>query len=150
MTEPRHDEGPTVRAAETSEPIVRYPENHVLAIVDTESQLESAVHALESSGFLDAEVSVACGRSAADLLNANTGRRGLTNLVIRVASRLGLQNEESETKDQYEAALRDGQFVVAVLAPTDERKALAAELLGSHGARFINFLGRFSIERLGR
>jgi hypothetical protein len=150
MSDPRHDEDPSVRATETSEPIVRYPENHVLAIVDSEPQLESVVQALESSGFLDTEVSIACGQSAADLLNAHTGRRGLTDLVIRVANRLGLQNEESETKDRYETALRDGQFVLAVLAPTDARKELAAQLLTSHGAHFVNFLGRFSIERLSR
>jgi hypothetical protein len=61
-----------------------------------------------------------------------------------------MQDEETETKDRYEKALRDGEYVVFVLAPTDERKELAAQLLASGGAQFVNYLGRLSIERLSR
>ena len=122
----------------------------MLSIIDTREQLEAVTQALEASGFLDAEISVTCGQAAADALRVSTGRSGLTDLVIRVASRLGLQNEESETKDRYEQALRDDQFVVGVLASTDARKELAAQLLATRGAHFINYLGRFSIERLRR
>jgi len=52
------------------------------------------------------------------------------------------------TKDAYEQALREHHYVVAVLAPTDARKELASQLLASGGGRFINFLGKFSIERI--
>lgn len=150
MSDPRQHQDTSPRSSDHQEATVRYPENEVLSIVDTRDQLETVTRALEASGFLNAEISVACGQAAADDLKANTGRSGLTDLVIRVANRLGLQNEESETKDRYEQALRDDQFVVAILAPTDTRKELAAQLLATHGAHFINYLGRFSIERLGR
>jgi hypothetical protein len=150
MNNPRSDRDASLRAGSEPDQVIRYPEGNVLAIVDTRDQLESLVQSLLSSGFLDNEVSVATGRAAAEALNANTGRSGLTHLVILAANRLGLQNEESETKGRYEEALHSEQFVVAVLAPTDARKELAAQLLASHGGRYINYLGRFSIERLGR
>ena len=150
MSDPRQHQDTSPRPGDNTDTTVQYPEKEVLSIVDTREQLEAVTQALRASGFLDTEISVTCGQAAADTVRASTGRSGLTDLVIRVARRLGLQNEESETKDRYEQALRDDQFVVAVLAPTDARKELASQLLATHGAHFINYLGRFSIERLGR
>ena len=150
MGDPRQHQDASSDAAVQKELTVQYPVNEVLSIVDTRDQLEAVTKALEASGFLKTEITVACGQATADAVKASTGRSGLTDLVIRVATRLGLQNEETETKDRYEQALRDDQFVVGVLAPTDARKELAAQLLATHGAHFINYLGRFTIERLGR
>ena len=148
MNDPRTDRNVSRDTSAGGEFIAQYPENHVISVIDTRDQLESAVRSLESSGFLEKEISVLCGQAAADALAETTGRGGLTNIVIRVARSLGLQDEESETKDRYETALRDGQYVVAVMTPTDARKELAAQLLASHGGHLISFLGRRTIEHL--
>jgi hypothetical protein len=39
---------------------------------------------------------------------------------------------------------------VAVLAPTEERKDLAADVLRRCGGRFINFFGQLKVERIAR
>jgi hypothetical protein len=150
MTEPRTDRDATPKSAGQSAERVIYPTNHVVAVVDTPEQLTAAVTALTGAGFLESEVEVGSGRALADAVGASTGRTGLANLAIRVAERLGAADDEMMVKDQYEQALRDRRFVVSVLAPTDERKALAAQLLRDHGGHFINFLGRFSIEPMRR
>lgn len=124
---------------------VRYPTNHVVGVVDTAEQLKSAVTALTGGGFLASEVEVVCGPAAADALAKSTGRTGLTNLAMRVAERFGVWDDEMEMKARYEQALRDGRFLVSTLAPTEERRALAARILEDHGGHLINFLGRFSI-----
>jgi hypothetical protein len=129
---------------------VRYPTNHVLAVIDSADQLLSAARALKDGGFLDSEIEVTCGQAAADALDANTGRTGLAHLAIRLAERLGATDEEMETKERYEQALRDGRFVVSVPTPTEERKQRAAQILRDHGAYFVNFMGRFAIEVLHR
>lgn len=49
---------------------------------------------------------------------------------------------------RYEDALRAGSFVLSILAPTEERKERAAETLHAQGARFVNFMGRFTSERI--
>jgi len=146
MSNPHRD--PSVQPTDTSEPIVQYPENHVLAIVDTRDELVALLSVLKSTGFLDSEVSVVSGQSAAERLSESTGRTGFADLVIRLGRRLGLKNDEGEMKEQYETALRDGHYVVAVFVPTDARKELAAQLLASKGGHFVNFLGRLMIERL--
>ena len=148
MTEPRTDRDISPGAAPQSAEFVRYPENHVVGVVDTPDQVRSAVDALSNAGFRTSEISVTSGRAAADALDASTGRTGLANLAIRIAERIGIANDEMEAKDRYEQALRDGQFTVSVLAPTDERKDVAANVLREHGGHFITFLGRRTIEFL--
>ena len=71
---------------------------------------------------------------------ASTGRTGLAGLAIRIAEKLGIENDEMAAKEHYEQALRDGRFLVAVSAPTDERRALAASLLRENGGHFVKLL----------
>lgn len=129
---------------------LRYPEDRVLAIVDSVDDVTAVVGELTRSGFLRSEVTVMHGPAAADKLGASTGRTGLADFVMRLVSSIGLPNDETKVKDAYEDALRDGRFVVLVLAPTDERKTLAGRALRAHGGRFINFMGRFLIEDMPR
>jgi hypothetical protein len=127
-----------------------YPTNHVVAIFDTADQTGCALDALLGGGFLEAEVDVNRGAEDADRLAAGTGRRGLQDWFIRLTGSVGLKNAETEMKERYEQALRDNRSVVAVLAPTDERKVLAADVLRKCGGRFINFFGPLSVERIER
>ena len=107
-----------------------------------------ALEALSTGGFLASEVTDACGEREADRLRASSGRTGLLGHVLRVAEQIGIPNDELETKERYEQALRDGQVVLMVLAPTEERKMRAADLLRAHSGHFINFLGRFTREEI--
>jgi hypothetical protein len=127
---------------------VLYHENHVIGILDTPEAGEAAVHALADSAFLESEVTLTCGVERADRLRASSGRSGLIGRVLRVVDRFGGGGEELEARHQYEQALRDGGVNVLVLAPTEERKKLAAAVLQQHGGHFINFFGRLTIEKL--
>ena len=131
----------------SGEPI-RYPTYNVVGVLDTSNQLAAAVTDLTSGGFLESEISVAHGSDAADRVDATTGRGGITGLAIRVAQSLGLQNEESEFKDHYEEAMRSGQFVIRVAAPSDERKDRATEILKQHGAHSVTYYGKYTIQKL--
>jgi hypothetical protein len=150
MTEPHADRDAAPESRRQPSELLHYPTNHVVAIVDTPERATAALTALAGGGFSGSEVVVGCGREVADALDATSGRTGLANLAIRVAERLGTPFEETEVKERYEEALRDGKIVLSVLAPDGERKERAAELLAEHGAHFINYLGRFSIETIQR
>jgi hypothetical protein len=128
---------------------VSYPALHVVAILDTPDQTNRALDALLAGGFLESEVDVSRGIESADRLAAGTGRRGLQDWFIRVTGSVGLKNAETEMKDRYEQALRDRRTVIAVLAPTDERKDLAVEIIRSSGGHFINYFGQLNVERIG-
>ena len=90
---------------------VRYPENRVVGLLATTEQLESAVGALTSGGFL-----------ASEKLRANTGRSGLAHLAMRFAESIGMPNDETAIKNQYADELGSGQLLLTVLAPREERR----------------------------
>jgi hypothetical protein len=127
---------------------VDYPTHHVIAILETADQVDCALDGLLGGGFLESEVELNRGPADADRLAAGSGRRGLQDWLIRLAGSVGLKNAEIEMKERYERALRDRRTVIAVLAPTDERKRLAGEVLRGCGGHFVNFFGQLNVERL--
>jgi hypothetical protein len=131
--------------ANSHEPI-RYPTNHLLAVVDTRDQATAAINALTSGGFMDSEIELGTGAANADLLDSSTGRSGLAGMLIRLAERIGISDEEMETKDRYEQAMRDNRFVIAIVAPTGDRKQRATEILKEHGAHTMAFFNKHTIE----
>jgi hypothetical protein len=132
--------------ADTSADRTRYPENHVVAVLDTKAQVTNAIAALTSGGFMDSEIQYGTGATDADELGASTGRTGLAALLVRLAERIGVADEEMEMKHRYERAMRDNKFVVSVAAPTDERKQRATEILRAHDAHAIAYYGKRTIE----
>jgi hypothetical protein len=125
---------------------VRYPEDRVVGLLDTMEQLESAVDALTSGGFLPSEIDVVHGAAASEKLRENTGRSGLTHLAMRFAESIGLPNDETAIKNQFADGLGKGQLLVAVLAPTEERRRVAGRILEEHGGTNVRFFGRYTIE----
>lgn len=117
--------------------------HHVLAIIDTATEIGCAVDGLVHAGFLESEVELTRGIEEA-------GPRGVADLLIRIAQGPGIRHAGAEMKERYEAALGEGSAVLAVLARTEERKKLAARVLHDCGAHFINFFGPSSIERIAR
>ena len=117
------------------EPSVAYPLNHVISIMPTEKEAITAFDTLIANGFPEAEVTLISGPELADRIGSWTvsGRAPERPLVAR---------------DEYVQALRDGHVNVLVLAPTEERKQRAAEILRQQGGHFINFFGRLQVERL--
>jgi hypothetical protein len=126
---------------------IPYPTNHVVGII-ARASADKLVAALHAAGFRDNEVQVQSGEETADQLAASSGHSGVLGAVLRIADRLGIREDELEEKHRYEDALREGDSVVLALAPTPERKEIAGQLMNDHGAHFINFLGRFTSERI--
>ncbi|HEY6826979.1 MAG TPA: hypothetical protein VI259_08975 [Gemmatimonadaceae bacterium] len=141
-----HDARPA--SAEPSRETTRYPTNHIGAVLDSRGAATAAVKALVAGGFLDSEIRLGTGTAAADELDATTGRRGLADLLIRFAEWIGITDEEMETKNRYEQAMRENRFVLAVAAPTADRKERATQILREHAAHTISFFGQHTIEHI--
>jgi hypothetical protein len=141
----RQSGGDAAEQAGSDQDSLQYPTNHVVAILDTQDQTARALDALIQGGFLEPEIELLRGNDEADRLGGDTGRRGLQDWLIRLTG-----SAETEMKDRYEEALRGGNTVVAILAPSDDRKERAAQILNECGGRFINFFGRLNVERIAR
>jgi hypothetical protein len=127
---------------------ISYPTNHIVGILDTQEQTKAVFDALTNSPIPPAEFHIRCGPDAAARLEASTGHKGLVGMLIRVTETLGIPDYEMHVKDGYEKALREGHFLVSVLAPTEERKNLVRNILLGNGAHSVNFMGRSVIETL--
>ena len=127
---------------------IRYPMHHVLAVLDSAQQAHDAVDALTRGGFLETEIGTGTGPDVADRVRETTGRSGFAAMAMRFNQALGIPNEEAEAKARYEQAMRDGRYVVAVLAPTPERREQALAILSEHGAHDVRYFGRFVIRKL--
>ena len=127
---------------------VAYHLNHVISIMPGEKEAVEALESLLANGFMESEVTLTSGQEIADRIAASSGRSGLVGRVLQVVDHFGAGGEEMEARHQYEQALRDGHVNVLVLAPTEERKRRAAEILQQHGGEFINFFGSLTIEQL--
>lgn len=147
MTGPGHHEE-TSESGALGQDAFPYPKNHLLGVVDDRERAASVVAALTSGGFLRSEIHIGTGAATADALDATTGRSGLAAMLTRLAEKIGVTNEEIEAKNQYEEAMRNDRFVIAVAAPTDDRKARALQVLQQHGAHTIAYFGSHTIEHV--
>jgi hypothetical protein len=127
---------------------VAYHLNHVISIMPSEQEAIAALEDLIAGGFMESEVTLTSGPEIADRIASSSGRPGLVGRVLQVVDHFGAGGEEMEARHQYEQALRDGHVCVLVLAPTEERKGRAGDILRQHGGHFINFFGRLAIEQL--
>ena len=148
MSDSQSDPGAFEASTTPTEEQLRYPIDHLIAVIDTSAQLDAVARELKAGGFIASEIGALTGPAAADSIDGTTGRAGMTAALIRLAEWTGLSNEEMEVKDRYERALREHQFVIGVLAASDERKHIAEEILEANGAHFIHYFNRFSIQRV--
>jgi len=144
MANDRSDHGTSGAAGDQSPEQIKYPVNHIVGIINGDTEAARAVKALRAGGFLDSEVHVAAGQAEADALHAQTGRGGLADLAIRFAEFLGVSDDEMETKALYEQAMRDGRFVFVIDTPSEVRRNEAAKILRDHGAHTVNYMGRLA------
>lgn len=71
---------------------LQYPTHHVVAVLDTQQQLDNALEALTRDGILESEIGIGSGTETADRLSATTGRSGFAAHAIRFAEKLGMVN----------------------------------------------------------
>jgi hypothetical protein len=116
---------------------------HVLAIIDTATEIGCAVDSLVQGGFVEADVVLTRGTEEA-------GPRGVADLLNLLAQGLGHRHAGAQMKQRYEEALAEGSAVLAVRVRTEARKKLAARVLHECGAHFINYFGPSDIERIAR
>lgn len=145
MSDPRVDDINERRVRPRDEQPVQYPENRMLAIIDSREQLREAIEALTSGGFLASEIEILHGAAAAKSLQEETGRSGLAHLAMRLAAAIRMPNDELELKSHYADALADGRFLISVLAPSEDRQRIAAQLLRAHGGADVRFFSRYTI-----
>ena len=117
----------------------------VVAVIDEPNQVEEIVHALDSD-LGSVQVNIAQGQEAFQHLS----RRQQSQSFDLMKSLRRLLGQETEHWTQYLEHMRDGRAVVRIpiSESNPQAKGRVANILTKHGARFVNFYGQWTIERL--
>ena len=127
---------------------IGYPNRKVLAVLDDHEAVGRAVRGIEAVGVPPGDVETFAGVEDADRFDATGTKHGLIARLRRVIQ-FSLM-DQLPAMAWYEAALREGRYVVAVR--TSDRRAtlgVVAALAGA-GGHFINRFGRVDTEEFAR
>lgn len=118
----------------------------VVAVIDEPNQVEELVHALDSNLGASLNVAIVQGQEAFQQLS-HSQRKSSFDLMKSLRRLLG---QETEHWTQYLEHMRNGRAVVRIPVSEDntQAKGRIANILTQHGARFVNFYGQWTIERL--
>ena len=127
---------------------IGYPNRQVVAVFDDRAAADRAVQSLRAGGFDPSRIEAYEGAADAERFDATGARHGLLARMRR-AMQFSLM-DQLPAMAWYEAALRDGKWVVAVRTTSRADTLRAVEVLKAAGGHFINRFGRFDTEEFAR
>jgi hypothetical protein len=128
--------------ARQQDAFIAYPTNRVVGVLVDEKQAQAAIEALLRVGFARQDIDILHGEE--DLHRPDTTgaeRRFLAQFQRTLVRTLG---DEHKHLQHYVEDVRAGRCVIMVLAKERDKREAAADTLGTHGAKSVEFYGRWS------
>lgn len=120
----------------------------LLAVVDTNAALDVIVAALKDAGAAVDAIEIFSGDDGAAAFDGRGERSGLAARLLRTVQ-FTLMDQMPDFA-YYEAAAREGRFVISVRTRGEAQSKGAVEIFREHGAHFINRFGLFTTEEYER
>ena len=133
---------------------IAYPTNRVVGTIPDLPQARAAIEALLKAGFAQHDIEILQGEEGLHRQDsAGAEHRFLAQFQRTLSRKLAEYKhlrlgEEFEHLRHFVEDLRAGRCVVMVLAKKREKREAAADILCSHGAKFVEFYGRWSWQEL--
>jgi len=116
------------------------PDNHVIGVLQSSDE-DALRRDLADAGFPDVKV-----MGADDIDREVDPDAEHANPVVRIIYRVvNHLSEQVAYLDQYEAAARMGNRVIAVRVEDDDTAQAAGQILGRHGVVDIRFFGKLAV-----
>lgn len=126
---------------------IPYPTNRVVGIIDDAGDVQGALCDLKSAGFGPDDIRLLTGEAGARRIDIKGDEHGPLAHVVRSVQEV-LGSYEIEHLTRYEQELLAGHFGIGVIARDAEDRGKVSKILKSHHGHFINFYGRWIMERL--
>jgi hypothetical protein len=120
----------------------------LLAVVDTRESLDAIVTSLTEAGIEASAIEVFSGDDGAKAFDGRGERNGPAARLLRTVQ-FTLMDQMPDFA-YYEAAAREGRFVLSIRARGDVQTKRAVAILRQHGAHFINRFALFQTEEYER
>jgi len=124
---------------------IRYPTDHMFAVVNEASAAGEAFAALQAVGIEDDDLSTFTGNAGAIRIDASGTHHGIFARLLRVAQAMSMDGDQSQ---RYEDEARKGHTVIAVHSADPVVRQRALQILKSHGGHYINYYARLHSENL--
>lgn len=120
----------------------------LLSVVDTAEALATTRDALAAEGVDPEAIEIFSGPDGAAAFDASGGRHGPLARLLRTVQ-FTLMDQMPDFA-YYEAAARDGRFVLSIHPRGEAQMRQAVEVLRDNGGHFINHFGLFTTEEFER
>jgi hypothetical protein len=120
----------------------------LLAVVDTKAAPDAIVAALHEAGINEDAIEVFSGDEGAKAFDGRGERNGPAARLLRTVQ-FTLMDQMPDFA-YYEAAAREGRFVLSIKARGDVQTKRTVAILRQHGAHFINRFALFQTEEYER
>jgi hypothetical protein len=120
----------------------------LLAVVDSKATLDAIVAAMKEAGIASDAIEIFSGDDGAKAFDGRGERNGPAARLLRTIQ-FTLMDQMPDFA-YYEAAAREGRFVISVRAKGEEQTRKAVDIFRAHGAHFINRFGLFTTEEYER
>jgi hypothetical protein len=138
--------GPAASSGDETSDFIYYPTDKVVGIIDDPDDAQAAVSDLKAAGFTADEIEVLAGEQGARRIDSTGREHGVLARIVRSIQKIG--NYESDHVKRHEQELLAGHFGVGVTAKKEKDRERVRQILKSHNAHFINFYGRWAMQRL--
>jgi hypothetical protein len=134
-----------------AEDFIAYPTNRVVGTIADLTKARAAIEALLHVGFAQHDIEILHGEE--DLHRRDPEHRFLAQFQRTLSRKLAEYKhlrlgEEFEHLRHFVDDVRAGRCVVMVLAKKRDKREIAAGILCTHGAKFVEFYGRWSWQEL--
>ena len=123
---------------------IAYPTNRVVGTIADPAHARAAIEALLRAGVDREDIDILHGEGGLHRLDPSGAEHGFLARFQRTLIRLAGPAEESAYLQHHVEDVREGRFVIMVLAEHPDRRDLVAEILNDHGAEFVGFYGVFA------
>jgi MoaF-like len=134
---------------------IAYPTNRVVGTLADDAHARAAIEHLLKLGFAQQDIDLLHSEEDLHRTDPNGGEgRFLSQFQKTVVKKLVGEyrhlrlGEEFDHLRRYIEDVRAGKSVIMVLAKKRDKRELAADILGAHGAELIEFYGRWSWQAL--
>lgn len=120
----------------------------LLAVADTKEALDAIEASLQEAGIAPVAIEIFTGDDGARAFDGRGERNGPGARLLRTIQ-FTLMDQMPDFA-YYEAAARQGRFVISVRARGEKQTRRVVDIFREHGAHFINGFGLFTTEEYER
>ena len=127
---------------------IPYPTNRVVGTIAEAKDARAALHSLLNAGFQPSDIDILHGEKDLHRLDPTGAEHGFLAQFQRSLVHIAGRAEELKHLTRHVEDVREGRFVVMVLAKEREKREVAADVLNEHGAEYVGFYGRWAFEAM--